>query len=199
MTDMAPTIVAKSDQWNAEDFVTGPQTFTIREVKIKQGEQPVNIFLNGSDKAYRPCKSMCRVLVHAWGRDAKNYVGKSLTLFTDPTVKWAGVEIGGIRISHLSHISGEMQVPLTVTRQSKKLFSVSPLQVTNQAAPVDLEAQARKEAELGRENFTEYWKRLSKQQQVSLKPIGTELGEIMDKADGVRPDEPPMREPGEDS
>lgn len=128
MNDMTSVIVPKSDQINADDFIAGPQTFTIREVRIRGGEeQPVNILLEGSDKAFRPCKSMSRVLVAAWGPDAKVYVGRSLTLYRDPTVKWGGLEVGGIRISHMSHIEGKMQMQLTATRGQRKPHVVLPL------------------------------------------------------------------------
>lgn len=125
---MADVIVPKSDQWNADDFIAGPLTFTIREVQIRGGqEQPVNILLEGSDKAYRPCKSMSRVLVQAWGPDAKVYIGRSLTLYRDPTVKWGGMEVGGIRISHMSHVEGKMVMQLTATKGQRKPHVVMPL------------------------------------------------------------------------
>lgn len=128
MNDMSQVIIPKSDQWNADDFIAGPATFTISEVRISPGsEQPVSIVLEGTDKFYRPCKSMSRVLVQAWGPDAKAYIGRSLTLYLDPTVKWAGIEVGGIRISHMSHIEGEKQMMLTATKGSRKPFKVRPL------------------------------------------------------------------------
>jgi hypothetical protein len=138
MNDMSQVIIPKSDQWNADDFIAGPATFTISEVRISPGsEQPVSIVLEGSDKFYRPCKSMSRVLVQAWGPDAKAYIGRSLTLYRDPTVKWAGMEIGGIRISHMSHIDGAKQMMLTATKGSRKPFKVLPLvmQQKRQALP----------------------------------------------------------------
>lgn len=128
MNDMSSVIVPKSDQINADDLIPGPRTITIREVQIRGGqEQPVSIYFDGSDKAFRPCKSMSRVLVAAWGPDAKVYVGRSLTLFRDPTVKWAGMEVGGIRISHMSHIDGKLTLALTATKGSRKPFVVMPL------------------------------------------------------------------------
>ena len=128
MSDMADVIVPKSDQWNADDFIAGPKTFTIRDVQIKASEeQPVNILLEGSNKAFRPCKSMSRCLVSAWGSDAKKYVGRSLTLYRDPTVKWGGLEVGGIRISHMSDIDAPKQMMLTATRGSRKPHKVLPL------------------------------------------------------------------------
>jgi hypothetical protein len=127
---MADVIVPKSDQINADTLLAGPQTFTIREVQIRGGqEQPVSILLDGTDLAYRPCKSMSRVLVTAWGADAKLYVGRSLTLYRDPSVKWGGLEVGGIRISHLSHIDGKMQMQLTATKGQRKPHIVMPLVV----------------------------------------------------------------------
>jgi hypothetical protein len=77
---------------------------------------------------------MSRVLVQAWGPDAKAYIGRSLTLYRDPTVKWAGMEIGGIRISHMSHIDGAKQMMLTATKGSRKPFKVLPL-VMQRSAP----------------------------------------------------------------
>lgn len=128
MNDMNPVIVPKSDQINADDLLSGPMTITINNVKIAGGkEQPVSMFFNGSDKAYRPCKSMCRVIVSAWGADASKYVGRSMTLYCDPKVKWGGMEVGGIRISHMSHIDSAMTMALTVTRANKKPFTVRPL------------------------------------------------------------------------
>jgi hypothetical protein len=130
MTDlsMADAIVPKSDQINADDLISGPRTITIREVQIRGGqEQPVSIYFDGSDKAFRPCKSMSRVLVAAWGPNAKVYVGRSLTLFRDPTVKWAGMEVGGIRISHMTHIDGKLTMALTATKGQRKPHVVMPL------------------------------------------------------------------------
>lgn len=129
MSDMASVIVPKSDQINADDLLSGPITITITSVKVAPGqEQPVSIFFDGSDKAFRPCKSMARVLVRAWGPDASKYTGRSLTLYCDPKVKWGGMEVGGIRISHMSHIDSALTMALTVTRANKKPFTVKPIE-----------------------------------------------------------------------
>ena len=128
MSDMRSTIVPKSDQWNFDDFVAGPLTFKIRDVKVKSGqEQPVDISLDGTEKFYRPCKSMARVLVHAWGADSSKYIGRSLTLYGDPSVKWGGMAVGGIRISHMSDIDSAITMALTVTRANKKPYTVKPI------------------------------------------------------------------------
>jgi hypothetical protein len=126
--NMADVIVPKSDQINADDLIGRDMTITIRDVQIRGGqEQPVSIFFEGSDKAFRPCKSMSRVLVAIWGADARQYIGRSLTLYRDPTVKWGGMEVGGIRISHMSDMEKPHTMALTATKGARKPYTVKPL------------------------------------------------------------------------
>lgn len=128
MNDMSGVIIPKSDQINAEDFIAGPRSYTIEGVSISPGtEQPVNIKLVGEPRLFRPCKSMSRVLVSAWGPDASVYRGRSLTLYRDPKVKWGGMEVGGIRISHMSNIEREMLLQLTATKGKRAPHIVKPL------------------------------------------------------------------------
>ena len=49
-----------------------------------------------------------KVLVFAWGEDGTQWIGRSMTLFNKPDVKFGGVMVGGIRISHLSHIDHQI-------------------------------------------------------------------------------------------
>src|SRR5262245_7773714 len=130
MTDMAAAIVPKSDQLNSDDLIAGPITIKVTGVKIRNGqEQPVSIHFEGDDgKPYKPCKSMCRILVLAWGADSSRYAGRSMTLYRDPSVKWGGMEVGGIRISHLSDIDGSKDMNLTVTKGRWKSYTVQPLE-----------------------------------------------------------------------
>lgn len=130
MSDMHQTIIPKSDQLNADDLIGRELTIKITGVDIKGGqEQPVSIHFEGDGgKPYKACKSMCRVMVSAWGPDSKKYVGRSLTLYRDPKVKWGGMEVGGIRISHMSDIADDMTMALTVTRANKKPFTVRPIE-----------------------------------------------------------------------
>lgn len=133
MNDMVKVTEPKSDQWNFDDFQAGPITFKIEGVKVKGGqEQPVEISLAGTPKFYRPCKSMSRCLVAAWGADSAKYAGRSLTLYGDPSIKWGGMAVGGIRISHMSDIDSALTMALTVTRANRKPFTVRPLKT---AAP----------------------------------------------------------------
>lgn len=140
--DLRDTIIAKSDQLNSDDLMGGPITVTIRDVTKKQGEkdQPISIFYNGDDnKPWKPCKSMRRVLLQLWGHEGKDYIGRGLTLYRDEKVQWGGEAVGGIRISHMSHIKGEEIMALTATRGSKKQYKVRPLKAL--AAPEPAPAQ----------------------------------------------------------
>lgn len=122
------TIAPNSDQLNAEDMLAGAITVTITGVEKGTPDQPVNILLaEFPDRAYRPCKSMRRVLVAAWGSDASAYIGRRITLFNDPTVKWGGAAVGGVRISHLSDINARLTLSLTTTRGKRAPFVVEPL------------------------------------------------------------------------
>jgi len=127
--DMHATIVPKSDQLNADDLIGREMTVTITGVNIRGGqEQPVAISFDGDNgKPYKACKSMCRVMVTAWGADSSKYVGRSMTLYRDPTVKWGGMEVGGIRISHMSDIDKPMTLALTMTKSNRKPYTVKPL------------------------------------------------------------------------
>lgn len=130
MSDMLQTIIPKSDQLNSDNLVGG-QSLTIKITSVTVGggpEQPVTIhYENEAGRPYKPCKSMRRLLVHAWGNDSKVYVGRSLTLHTDPKVKFGGAEVGGLRITHMSHIDGRLTVALTVTKAKRAPYTVDQL------------------------------------------------------------------------
>jgi len=126
--DMTNTIVPDSSQINAEDLLTGPRTFTITGVSAGNAEQPVNIALaEVPDRVYRPSKSMRRVLVAAWGADSSAYIGRRMTLYREPTIRFGKDEVGGLRLSHLSNIPGPLKIALTVSRGKRDPFVVQPL------------------------------------------------------------------------
>lgn len=139
MTDVSSlrdTVTPKSNQLNADDLISGPRTITITSVKRSDGDQPISIGYKGDNgRPYLPCKSMRRVMIHAWGDDGRVWVGKSMTVYNDPEVKWAGVKVGGIRISHLSDISRTMDIALTATKGKRTPYQVKPLTVASAAQP----------------------------------------------------------------
>ena len=129
MIDIAGTCVPKSDQLNAEDFLTGPRVVTIAEVRLTDApEQPLIIKLAGGLRPYKPCKTMRRLLLTAWGNDGALWVGRSMRLYRDPSISFGDQkEIGGIRISHLSHIPSRMVAKFTATRGRRVGITVEPL------------------------------------------------------------------------
>ena len=145
MVDMSQTIAPKSDQLNADDMIGGPRTITITRVTGNEGnaEQPVNIFFEGDNgKPFRPCKSMRRVMVKIWGKDASKYAGNSMTLYRDPKVQWGGMEVGGIRISHMTGIDKPETMALTASNRARKPYKVLPLQVEQKVDKVAEGAKA---------------------------------------------------------
>jgi len=165
MTDLSKTILAKSDQLNADDLAT-PMTITVTEVRAADSEdQPITIRYDGDQgKPFKPCKTVRRVLVRAWGSQGQEYVGKSMTLYNDPNVKWGGKPVGGIRVSHLSHMDQDFTIPLTITRGQKKPVTIKRLQVQQQqqqghdiAAVVDAITKATNAATNGTEAFKAWW------------------------------------------
>lgn len=126
--DIADSISPKSDQMDYDDLLAGPRTFTITDVRRGPSpDQPVEVGLQEFDRPWRPAKSMRRVLVIAWGPDASQYVGRRVTLFGDPTVKFGGIAVGGIRVSHLSDIPETLSIALTVSRAKRSPYTVEPL------------------------------------------------------------------------
>ena len=135
--NLAETIIPKSDQLNADDLISGPVTIKVTAIKgSNEPQQPVSIHYEGDNgKPYKPCKSMRRVLVSAWGPNGLDYVGRSMTLYRDDSVLFGGIAVGGIRISHLSHIDRDLTLALTVSRSSRKPYVVKRLEVAAPSKP----------------------------------------------------------------
>ncbi|MDL2169594.1 hypothetical protein [Asaia sp. HumB] len=160
MVDLSKTIIANSDQLNADDLAGGPMTLVITEVRGGSSDQPVLIFYQGSGKkSFRPCKSMRRVLAGVWGNDGKTYVGKSLVVFRDQTVTYGKEAVGGVRISHMSHIERDAQVSLIVKQGRRGLYTVKPLKI-------EVQTQADTKAHTIQEKYAYFLRKAEKPEQV---------------------------------
>ena len=128
MTDIGDTIHASSDQINATDLVGGPITVTIGGVDVDtKKQQPVDIHLvEIPNRVYRPNKGMRKGLIACWGNKSAEYAGRRLTLYYDPDTMWKGKKVGGIKISHASHISEPVEFSLLVARNPVP-HSIKPL------------------------------------------------------------------------
>ena len=138
--NLSTTIIPRSDQLNSDDLISGPRTIKIAAVESGSAEQPVSIqYAGGTGRPYKPSKSMRRVLVALWGTDGNAYVGRSLTLYRNPAIKFGGETVGGIEISHASDIAEPVQIALTVTRGKRKPFTVRPLVTSSDPVAPDLQ------------------------------------------------------------
>jgi hypothetical protein len=136
VSDLRPTIIPKSDQLNAEQLLGGPMTITVTEVRISgNAEQPVVVhYENDGGRPFKPCKTMRKLLIFAWGENGATWAGKSMTVYNDPNVKFGGSEVGGIRISHLTDIAGDIKLSLTATKGKKVLYEVKRLEAPDARA-----------------------------------------------------------------
>jgi hypothetical protein len=127
--DLRSTIIPRSDQLNSEQLLGGPIIITVSDVRAGGGEdQPVSIFYEADPgRPYKPCKTMRKVLILAWGPDGTQWIGKSMELYCEPSVKFGGEVVGGIRISRLSDIPKEIKVSLTATKGRKSMHEIGLL------------------------------------------------------------------------
>src|SRR5690606_34199708 len=127
--DVSKAIEPKSDQQNADDYLSGPQTVKIVSVDVNStSEQPVWIHLEGKDgKPWKPSKTALRCLAMIWGADASKWSGLRLTLYNDPDVTWGGMKVGGIRVSHMEGLDAPRTLMLTRTRGKKGATVIKPL------------------------------------------------------------------------
>ena len=145
MGSLAKAIEPKSDQLNADDLITGPITVKVTAVDINESaEQKVVIHYEGEHgKPYKPCKGMTRVMAEIWGGadNGKSFVGQSMTIYRDSRVKWAGVEVGGIRISHMTGIDRDTPVVVTQAKGKRQPTIIHPLIISAHAPQASAQAE----------------------------------------------------------
>jgi hypothetical protein len=136
---MKITAEPRSDQWNADDFVGGiAKTFTVATVTEGKAEQKYDIVLEGNNRVWRPPLTVLRMLISAWGDETEAWVGHRVTLFRDDAVRFGPNEVGGIRISHLSHITKPIRLSSQDKRGSRKISAVEPLVERDWISELDL-------------------------------------------------------------
>jgi hypothetical protein len=128
MVDVSETLAPKSQQLDNIDLTNGPRTFTITGVDLRENaEQPLWLHLAEFDRPWPPNVNMRRVIAHVWGRESDEWVGRRLTLFRDPRIKFGNDTTGGTRISHMSHIDKKVEVPVLVSKGRAATYTVQPL------------------------------------------------------------------------
>lgn len=170
IADLRDTIVPKSDQLNADQLIGGPITVTV--TKVRRGsddQQPIVVHYEGENgRPFKPCLTMRKVLIFAWGEDGSAWEGRMMTLYNLRTVKWAGVEVGGIRISHMSHTEGgkDIKLSLSATKGKKEPILIKHLDSSDPlvAARAKLDTAARS----GMEALKAAWGSLPGPQKIAI-------------------------------
>lgn len=162
--DITDALAPSSDQLDAVELVN-PRTFTIDDgsrLGTRDGKTVAEIRLVGFPRVWRPSKGMLDVLARCWGTDGKAWVGRSVTLFNDQEVTFGRDKVGGIRISHLSHIDGPTTVQIRGRGQgARKIpWKVEPLDVAPKpdapAAPSEADVTASTDRALLRDWWGAY-------------------------------------------
>ena len=137
VTNLRDTILAKSDQLNSDDILGGGITITVTAVKRgDSAEQPVIIHYQGDNgRPYKPCKTMRRVLIAGWGENGAAWVGRSMSLYNEPSVKFGGVAVGGIRISHMTDIGNGLRLTPNASKGKKQEVIIQPLKAQAPSKP----------------------------------------------------------------
>lgn len=190
-TDFEKTLEAKSDQINAADLVGREMTITITGVTVNLREaQKTDFKIAESEKLYRPCLGMRRLIASIWGTNPQLFIGRSLTIYRDPEVVYGGDVMGGIRISAASHIDGEKKIPIRTSRTKVKTYTVRPIQANAPAAsqtqPVDPDdlPEAQAEAAKGTVSF-KAWYAANPDKRAGIKGAMDELKQICQEADAA--------------
>ncbi len=132
------TIAPKSDQLNYDDLIAGPVQVRVVGMSKGSAEQPVIVKVVDAAtgkplRDYKPCKSMRRVLVAAWGDHGKDWLGKEARLIGDASVSFGGAKVGGIRISHVSGVSAPVHLMLTTARSKRAPVTIGVIEANKGA------------------------------------------------------------------
>ncbi len=191
MSTLADALAPKSDQLNADDLIPGPRTLKITGARIATDgrEKKIVISFEGDNgKPWKPCKTMGRAMVMVWAiTDEAQFIGKSVRVYRDPEVRFGDQgEVGGIRISHMSHIDKPASVKLTVSQGKKGVYTFQPLaggEPTPSAARADIDAARSLDA------LRTVWRTYSKQ------PWWSEIEPAFNaRRTTLTPDQPPARD-----
>jgi hypothetical protein len=131
---------------------------------------------------------MRRVIAALWGSDSAGWTGRSVTLYCDKTVQFGGQTVGGIRISHMSHIDGVQKASIIPTRGKSALWTVQPLADAH-AVPTEADVQASTDTE----TLRSWWQHAHLQSAIKAR-----VDELKAEQDaGADPVEPDLFERGE--
>lgn len=202
MLDMTLAATPKSDQLNYDDFIGG-KTLTIKVTDVKLHptvDQKTTINWEGDNgKPFKPGKSMVRVLIACWSKNGTSWIGRSMTLYGDSSVKFGPDPSGGVRISHVSDITETKNVMLTASKGKRKPFTVKPLTGTS-PPPKPTDAAVKKAgdeaAALGVAEYTAWLGKLAPEAKETARAFSKEWTAVAREADRVKAETPQPAEDG---
>lgn len=187
---MKKFIEPKSDQMNADDLIGSNRIIKITRVVVTDAaQQACSVFFEGDNgKPWKPCKGSGRVLVHAWGEDPKNYVGKFVELYRDPEAIYAGKKVGGIRVRAMSDIEADFEFTETVSKSVRKpikILKLTPPKQAPQASPEVVKA-GDDAAKQGSEIYVRWRDSLQAETRETIRPYNSAWSKTAKEADAAK-------------
>jgi hypothetical protein len=134
INDLSDTIEAQSDRINAADLMGADKIIVISEV-IRYSESGTSKFylnyVGHNGRAYKPSLGMRRIIMTLWGKDGTQYIGRSIKIFRDPTVIYAGKAAGGVVISAMTDIQSRATVVIPISKTKSVTYVIDKLEPTD--------------------------------------------------------------------
>jgi hypothetical protein len=138
----------KGEYISAAEIGERRPTFTIAKVgnvrmddekKKKEVDKPV-IWFKEIDRGFVYNKTAGHSLAAMFGKDDNTWIGKRVTLYADPEVRFGGEQVGGIRIAGSPDIKEEVKVRIKFPKKKPFEVTLTPTapqqQNQKEAAPV---------------------------------------------------------------
>ncbi len=186
-------IVPKSDQLNVDDVMHGTITATITHVRrVDNPDQPWLVYIEGFNRPWKPCKTMRRMLLSAFGLTEDGWVGERITLYNDSPVKFGKDTTGGIRVSEMSTLPNPH--PFRVMTSRNKYASITVRLIPKEPAALSEEHElfigtagkelAAAESLKALERYGDVLKNQPKAVQDALRPIyATRMKELKERGE----------------
>ena len=183
MVDVTKYTYSKGSQLNADDILSAPMTVQVAAVEeTRDAQQPLAIRYAGDNgKPFLPCLTMRKLIAALWGAESDDWVGKSMTLYRDPSIKFGPDTPGGVRISHMSGIDKTVSVQLLEKRGKRRQYTIVPLEVAAQpqTPAIDRDELKRQMAEVEGDEVKKraWWNDLTKEEQAVVKELAKDGAE----------------------
>lgn len=129
--DVTDALAPKSDQLTFAHVESGPMEVTVARVeqaKISVSETQLIIhFMEFPGQPLKPGKIICRVIAKVWGKQAREWIGRRMRLYGDPSIKYGGKAVGGVRLSHMSGLEAPRIVEVSAGAGTRARVPLEPL------------------------------------------------------------------------